>query len=199
MAQTDADLVHAALAGDPVAFEELVERYQRLVFSIVYHYVGARGDVEDMAQEVFLKVYRSLDTFDTDRPFKSWVSRITANTCLDQLRRSKKQKVKSFSDLSEEEEWRLESLYSDFSQNGSVQESDIERLFGILSRLMDKLHPKDKMAFVLRELEGLSYPEISESMKTSEMAVRIRVSRARKKLQEDLTQSLSQAKGAGHV
>ena len=187
MARTDAELVEATLAGDPHAFEELVERYQRLVFNIIFHYAGFRNEVEDMAQEVFLKVYRSLDTFDLNRPFKAWIARITTNSCLDLWRRAKKQRVRFFSDLTEEEEQRIELLYGDFSRNGSIQETDVEELFRLLGQLMEKLHPKDKMAFVLRELEGLSYAEVAESMKCSEMAARIRVSRSKKKLQEALT------------
>jgi len=63
-AKTDAQLVEATVEGDPQAFEEIVERYQRLVFNIIYHYMGRRNEVEDLAQEVFLKVFRALDTFD---------------------------------------------------------------------------------------------------------------------------------------
>ena len=80
MPKTDEELVKATLEGDTYAFEEIVERYQRLVFHIIYHYVGARDVVEDLAQEVFLKVFRALETFDMRGPLKAWVSRITANT-----------------------------------------------------------------------------------------------------------------------
>ena len=77
MRRTDEELVKATLEGAPYAFEEIVERYQRLVFSIIYHYVGARDVVEDLAQEVFLKVFRSLATFDMRGPLKAWVSALT--------------------------------------------------------------------------------------------------------------------------
>ena len=78
MGLSDRELVESALAGDGSAFQSIVERYQRLVFNIVFHYLGRREEVEDIAQDVFLRVYRSLSRYDPERPLKAWVSRITA-------------------------------------------------------------------------------------------------------------------------
>ncbi len=185
-AKTDAQLVKATLEGDTRAFEEIVERYQRLVFNIIYHYMGRRNEVEDLAQEVFLKVFRALDTFDTTRPLKSWIGRITANTCLDEIRKAPKRKVWSFADLGGEEESKIEYFYERFGHHSALTEEDVEGLFELLEELMERLNRKDKMAFVLRELEGLSYPEIAQALESSELAVRIRVSRSKKRLQKDL-------------
>ena len=194
MARTDAQLVKATLEGDPHAFEEIVGRYQRLVFNIIYHYGGRRDEVEDLAQEVFLKVFRSLDTFDAKRPLKSWISRITANTCLDEIRRAPRHKFRLFTDLGRDEENRIEYFYDRFSQNSALSERDVQELFELLERLMERLSKKDKMAFVLRELEGLSYPEIAQTLGTTELAARIRVSRSKKRLQKDLEQVLYSGK-----
>ena len=194
MARTDAQLVKATLAGEPHAFEEIVERYQRLVFHIIYHYLGRRDEVEDMAQEVFLKVFRSLETFDAKRPLKAWISRITANTCLDEVRKARKRKIQLFADLGGDEEGRVEYLYERFSQQSSLSERDVQELFELLEKLMGRLNEKDKMAFVLRELEGLSYPEIAQALQTTELAARIRVSRSKRRLQEDLEQVLYSGK-----
>ncbi|MDA2934994.1 RNA polymerase sigma factor, partial [Acidobacteria bacterium AH-259-D05] len=194
MARTDVELVKATLEGDPHAFEEIVERYQRLVFNIIYHYVGVRDVVEDLAQEVFLKVFRALNTFDMKGPMKSWISRITANSCLDELRRIRKRRVYLFTDLSLDEEDRIEYFFEQFRHQRTLTETDVEGLFELLEKLMGQLNDKDKMAFVLRELEGLSYSEIAQAMKTTEVAVRIRVSRSKKKLQEDLEQILYSGK-----
>ncbi len=185
-AKTDAQLVKATLEGDPRAFEEIVKRYQRLVFNIVYHYMGRRNEVEDLAQEVFLKVFRSLDTFDATRPLKSWIARITANTCLDEIRKAPKRRVRIFADLGGDEESTMEYFYERFGQHNALTEERVEELFELLERLMERLNRKDKMAFVLRELEGLSYPEIAQALGSSELAVRIRVSRSKKRLQEEL-------------
>ncbi|MCZ6769122.1 MAG: RNA polymerase sigma factor [Acidobacteria bacterium] len=194
MARTDAQLVKATLEGEPHAFEEIVGRYQRLVFHIVYHYLGRRDEVEDLAQEVFLKVFRSLDTFDAKRPLKAWISRITANTCLDEVRKARKRKIQLFADLGRDEEDRVEYFYERFSQHSTLSERDVQELFELLEKLMGRLNEKDKMAFVLRELEGLSYPEIAQTLETTELAARIRVSRSKRRLQKDLEQVLYSGK-----
>ena len=193
-AKTDAQLVKATVEGDPHAFEGIVERYQRLVFNIIYHYMGRRNEVEDLAQEVFLKVFRALDTFDTTRPLKSWIARIAANTCLDEIRKAPKRKVRVFADLGGDEESKIEYFYERFSQHSALTEDDVEELFELLEELMERLNRKDKMAFVLRELEGLSYPEIAKALESSELAVRIRVSRSKKRLQKDLEDILYSGK-----
>jgi len=193
-AKTDAQLVKATVEGDSQAFEEIVERYQRLVFNIIYHYMGRRNEVEDLAQEVFLKVFRALETFDATRPLKSWIGRITANTCLDEIRKAPKRKVWSFADLGGDEESKIEYFYERFGQHSSLTEKDVEDLFELLEKLMERLNRKDKMAFVLRELEGLSYPEIAKTLQSSELAVRLRVSRSKKRLQKDLEEILYSGK-----
>lgn len=198
MPKTDEELVKATLEGDPHAFEEIVERYQRLVFSIIYHYVGGRDLVEDLAQDVFLKVFRSLETFDMRGPLKSWISRITANTCLDELRRLRRQKVYTFTDLSADDESRIEEFFEQFTSKGILTESDVPDLFVLLEKLLGRLNDKDKMAFVLREMEGLSYAEVAQAMKTTEVAVRIRISRSKKKLQKELEEILLSGKRVGN-
>ena len=193
-AKTDAQLVKATVEGDPHAFEEIVERYQRLVFSIIYHYMGRRNEVEDLAQEVFLKVFRALNTFDATRPLKSWIARITANTCLDEIRKVPKRKVRVFADLGGDEESKIEYFYERFGQQSALTEEDVEEMFQLLEKLMERLNKKDKMAFVLRELEGLSYPEIAQALETSELAARIRVSRSKRRLQKGLEDILYSGK-----
>ena len=193
-AKTDAQLVKGTLEGDPHAFEEIVERYQRLVFNVIYHYMGRPNEVEDLAQEVFLKVFRALETFDVTRPLKSWIARITANTCLDEIRKVPKRKVRFFADLGGDEESKVEYFYERFGQHSSLTEEDVEEVFELLEELMERLNRKDKMAFVLRELDGLSYPEIAQALETSELAVRIRVSRSKRKLQKDLEDILYSGK-----
>lgn len=184
MTRSDADLVQDTLEGHSQAFEEIVRRYQRLVFSIIYHYLGRREEVEDLAQDVFLKVYNSLPRFDTRRSLKAWISRITANRCLDELRRSRARKTDLFSDLSEEEEARLWSLHERSGEGDNLTEVEAAESFRLLQKALDQLPEKDRMAFVLREMESMDYSEIAEVMKSSELAVRVRVSRSRKKLHD---------------
>lgn len=139
-------------------------------------------------------MFRSLKTFDMRGPLKAWVSRITANTCLDELRRNRKQKVVTFSDLGSDDESRIEEFFEQFTSQGILTEKDVSELFVLLEKLMGRLNDKDKMAFVLRELEGLSYSDVAQAMETTEVAVRIRISRSKKKLQNDLEDILLSGK-----
>ena len=191
MAKADEELVRASLDGDPHAFEEVIRRYQRLVFNIAYHYLGRRNEVEDVAQEVFLKVYRSLSTYDTGRPLKAWISRIAVNSCLDELRRERKKKMMLFSELTDDERGSLDRFYDRFLQGGGLTETEANRMLQLLQRLIGKLAEKDRMAFVLREIEGLEYSEIADAMGTTEVAARIRVSRSKKQLLETLDRQWS--------
>ena len=176
MPSSDAKLIQQAREGDREAFEELVRRFQRLVFNIIYHYLGSSNDVEDLAQEVFVKVYQSLDRYDTSRPFKNWIGKITANRCLDQLRRNKSNPVRSLSDLSASDEQEIAQLYTSYKAGLQLTEAQSEGCLRLLHCAMSSLSEKDRMAFVLRELEGLSYSEIAEMTGVTELAIRIRLS-----------------------
>lgn len=191
MAKADAQLVAAVLEGDPQAFEEIVTQHQRLVFNIIYRYLGRRNEVEDVAQEVFLRVFSSLGRFDSKRPLRPWISRITANCCLDELRKVRHRRLTLFSDLSKEEETRMEYLFAQFTDGEVLTEAEEDKSFGLLQKVMRKLGKKDKMAFVLRELQGLSYAELAAALNTSELGARIRVSRSRKKLLAEFSKILS--------
>lgn len=191
MPKSDAELVQSTLEGNPEAFREIVERYQRLVLNVVYHYLGYADEAEDLSQEVFLKVFRALDSFDTSRTLKSWIARITANTCLDHMRRARSRRVYRFADLGRDDEERMEYFFEQFMQAQPLTEDEQSQLFQLLDKSMNQLNDKDRMAFVLRELDGLSYSEIAGIMGASELAIRIRVSRSRQKLHQALNQTLS--------
>ncbi len=189
MAKSDADLVVDTLNGDSRAFEEIIRRYQRLVFNIAFHYVGRRNEVEDLAQEVFLKVYRTLDRFDRDRPLKAWIGKITSNTCLDEIRKARSRRLSFFSDLSEEEQERVEKRHSG-RPGHSAEGFDTDGSLRMLHEAVSELPDKDRMAFVLRDLERLEYAEIAEALGTSQVAIRIRVSRVRKRIQHRLREMM---------
>ena len=190
MAKTDGELVDQILAGDSNAFEQLISRYQKLVFNIVYHYMGRRGEVEDLAQEVFLKVFKSLDRYDQSRPMKAWIAKITTNRCLDEMRKARYSRVQLFSDLTDGEEDRIQHYYDQSARGASLTEAEAEECFALLHTLMNQLNEKDKVAFVLREVEGLEYSEVAQTLQTSQLGARIRVSRTRRRLQHSLAKLL---------
>jgi RNA polymerase sigma-70 factor (ECF subfamily) len=148
-----------------------------------------------LAQEVFLKVFKSLDMYDTSRPMKAWIARITTNRCLDEMRKGRYSRVQAFSDLTEEEERRIQYYYDQSNRGAGLTETEAEECFTLLHKLMDRLAEKDKVAFVLREVEGLDYEEVARALGTSQLGARIRVSRARRKLQHSLAQLLERQRG----
>ncbi len=186
MAESDAELVAAALEGDRGAFEQIVVRFQSLVFNIAYHYLGRRDEVEDLAQEVFLRVFQTLGQFDRSRPLKHWIGKIAVNRCLDELRKRKIRRLHLLSDLGDEPLNSIDTLMEMSRKKQPLTELEAERCMELLDLSMNGLPEKDRMAFVLREMEGQSYSDLAAMLGISEVAARIRVSRARKRLQEEL-------------
>lgn len=186
MADADAELVEKAIEGDALAFEALVRRYQRFVCNIAYHYLGSTDLVDDVAQEVFLKVYDNLGRYDPSRSFKTWIGKIAANRCIDELRRRKRQRLKLLSDLSEDEMDRTRGFLDRVGSGSQLTHEDARRAMEILHRALEKVPEAERLAYILREVEALEYDEVARICEASEPAVRIRVSRARKKLQEQL-------------
>ena len=186
MPETDAELVRLVLEGDQAAFAELIQRYQRLVFNIVYHYLGRSGDAEDLAQEVFFRLYRSLKRYDTKRPMRHWVGKIASNRCLDEIRKRKTRKTALFADLGEDEAERIHRLFESAPEGAPLSAAQARKCLELLQTAMDTLNDKDRLAFVLREIEDMPYSDVAAILESSEVAARIRVSRARKALQESL-------------
>lgn len=187
MEKPDNALIQNTLEGDQQAFEELIRRYQGFVHNVVYHYFAKREDVEDIAQEVFFKVYQALSSYDADRPFKHWLGRITSNMCIDEFRKRKRSRVISLeSDLGKDEKASLDQLYQAAETNSFLSAGGAEASLDLLKKAMDTLSEKDRITYVLREVEGLDYDEIGSMLGTSEGAARIRVSRSRQQLKKKL-------------
>jgi RNA polymerase sigma-70 factor, ECF subfamily len=174
----DKKLVARSQEGDQLAFEELVRKYQQVILNLAYHYIGRRDEIEDIAQKIFSKVYFSLPKFDIRRPFFPWLYRIAINQCYDELRRAKRQKVRTFSELSLEETSSIEKL---MNQNELTTSSDGERqeLHALLHKMLDQLPSHQKMAIVLRDIEMISYIQMAKVLKCTEQAARLKVFRAR--------------------
>ena len=187
----DSSLIESTLNGDQWAFAELVRRYQGAVRGTVHRTLGNSSEDEDAVQEIFLRAFTALHKFDLKYPFGPWILRIATNYCIDQLRRRKGRKTQLWSELNEYDQ---ERLLRDLSQDGDVGSSGMERMEGyakVAQTLLDGLNPKYRVAFVLRELEEKTYEEIAEALGTSEVAARVRVSRARSELQKKFRAYLS--------
>lgn len=177
----DRDMVGRCQKGDSLAFEELVRKYQQTVFNLAYHYLGSRNEIEDVAQKIFTKIYFSLPKFDSRRPFFPWLYRIAINQCYDELRRIRRQKTHTFSELSLEETSSIEKL---ISQNEVPQPSDESRqeMQALMQKMLNQLPNQQRLAIVLRDFEVVPYSQIAETLKCTEQAARLKVFRARARL-----------------
>lgn len=175
------ELVKKAQNGSLKAFEEIVELYQGKVLNIVYHMIKNQDEVEDIAQEVFIKIYKNIGKFQGKSSFYTWVYRITANTCLDELK--KKRNVIYLDEQIKTEEGQINvELPSDGKgQEELYEEKELKEK--LLSSL-DKLEPKQKLMIVLRDIKGLSYEEIAQITGKKLGTVKSQINRARLRLKE---------------
>ena len=187
--EEDRELVRRWKAGDESAFEQIVRKYQQTVFNVICHNIGHRNDVEDIAQKVFAKVFFSLAKFDNNRPFFPWLYRIAVNQSYDELRRLRRRKVLTFTELSLDETDRIEAL---MSQNAVMPSSPEEtrELQELLLKMLGQLPEQQRMAIVLRDLEDMPYDQMAQVLKCTEQAARLKVFRARSRLRELLEKSL---------
>jgi RNA polymerase sigma-70 factor (ECF subfamily) len=180
--RAETELIQRCQSGDQFAFEALLKKYERKVLGLVYRIVRSPKDVEDLAQEVFIKLYFSLPQFRLESSLDAWVYRIAVNQCYDHLRKQKRQSAVSVSDLSEEEAAGFESLKST-TQPSPV---DIERTLEVkqaAERLLSLLHPKDRILLILKEVEQFSIEDLGDIFHMSHSAVKLRLFRARRQLQ----------------
>ena len=176
---SDSLWVQRTLAGDPQAFGELVQRYERDVFNLAYRMLNERREAEDAAQEAFLRAYANLDRYDMNRSFKTWLLSITSNHCIDRLRRRR------LTWLSLEEPLPPHpALTSDIPGPEEATVTNERNL--LVQEMLDELSPDYRLAVVLRYWYDLSYAEIADMLGTTESAVKSRLFRARQTLAKHL-------------
>ena len=180
-ADEDRELVSRCQKGDDLAFEELVRKHQQTVLNLAYHYLGYHNDIEDVAQKIFTKIYFSLPKFDIRRPFFPWLYRIAINQCYDELRRIRRMKIRTFSELSMEESDYIDKLISQQDVAPASDEGQKE-MFALLQKMLNQLPDQQRLAVVLRDIEGFSYSKMAEILKCTEQAARLKVFRARTRL-----------------
>jgi RNA polymerase sigma-70 factor, ECF subfamily len=187
----DSILIQAAIDGDRPAFAELIERYRTAVLGTVRRTLGNAADVEDAVQEIFMRTMVSLPRYDSKYPFAPWILKIASNYCIDQLRRKKTRKYRLFSEFSESEEGRILRNMSTRPETEDLTPEDRDRYLEVAQSLLSRLKPKRRMAFVLREIEGRSYDEVSSILGAPEVTVRVRVWRARADLHQNFRKYMS--------
>ena len=173
-------LVRRAQAGDEPAFRELVEKYQSKVFSIIHGIVRQRNDVEDIAQQVFAKVFFSIRNFDFRSSLITWIYKITVNECFDYLRKKKVRKLVYESDLSEDEVRRVENTEPSVDRAPAADSSLAKRDYVL--KLMSRVSEEERALLMLKEVEGYSVEELAEMMSMNENTIKVKLFRARQKL-----------------
>jgi RNA polymerase sigma-70 factor (ECF subfamily) len=176
----EAALVRRAQGGDESAFRDIVERYQSKVFSIIHGIVRQRNDVEDIAQQVFAKVYFSIRNFDYRSSLITWIYKITVNECFDYLRKKKVRRLVYESDMSEDEVRRVEN--SEPAPDRTVRADTTLARRDYLTKLLDKVSEEERNLLMLKEVEGYSVEELATNLGMNENTIKVKLFRARQKL-----------------
>lgn len=181
MEATIRELIERIKQGDNGAFEVLVNQYSARVSNTIYHILGISSDVDDLAQEVFIKVYKHLDNFNQKSKFSTWLYRITVNTVYDYLRKKRHRRTISLEELEPEEPGRFTALPE--AVTGQAEQNELQKL---LHKLIQELPVKYRTVVILKDIEGLAYNEIAGIMKCSLGTVESRLYRARMALRDKL-------------
>ena len=184
--EEDFELLVKVKKGDQQAFELLVRKYKMTVYNTIHSIIGNDQEADDIAQEVFLKVYTKADSFKGKSSFSTWLYRITVNRCVDELRKRNNKIISYETEFDEEEKLKLKDVLA--SKEGDItEELKQKELQDIIQKAMNSLPEKYRIILTLKEIEGLSYTEISKIMKISLAKVKIWLFRARQKLKEELS------------
>jgi len=178
-------LVRRCVAGDVVAWEEIVQRYNRRIYNICYRFAGSGDDAQDLTQEVFIKMFRTLNSYDVERgAFMTWVTTITRNLLVDHFRKSKQDRVTESLDTTpseHEDAMPLSDKIEDKSlpADASVQSRETRET---VHRALQKLSPELRESVILRDLQDMDYREIAAVLKVPEGTVKSRINRGRAEL-----------------
>jgi len=173
------DLIERARQGDAGAFNQVVAAYRKRILGTISRLIGRPEDVEDVAQEVFVRLYYSLDQLRTPEVFEPWLYRLSVNACYDYLRRLRRRGEYRMADLSEQQ-----VLMADSSASGKRSDEDAEkvRLREFVDALFRHVSEEDRLLLTLKEVEGLSLKELEKVYRVNENALKVRLFRARQRV-----------------
>jgi RNA polymerase sigma factor (sigma-70 family) len=175
---SDYELIKTCLSGRQDAFAVIVTRYKKLVYNVIYNCTGGHGEADDLSQEVFLRVYRSLNRFNPDYRFATWVIKIATNVCLDWLHRNKNEPAPA------------EALTGVRDNRSNPEEQYMQYMeheeLGRIRKAMRELPEKYRIPVVLFHQQGLSYKELEEILNQPETIIKNRLYRARLMMKEKL-------------
>lgn len=183
MERTEAELIAAAVKGDPASFEPLVQKYSPRVFATARRYARLEREVEDIAQEVWVKAFQKLGSFRGEAPFEHWLMRLAVRTCYDFLRAHQRNRESAFSELSEPEDDWLER----FAAAPESANENAEAARQLVDRVLAQMSPAGRLIITLLEIEDRSVKEIAQLTGWSVPLVKVRAFRARAEMRKILT------------
>jgi RNA polymerase sigma-70 factor (ECF subfamily) len=182
MEPTDAELIAAVLKGDAASFEPLVRKYSPRVFATARRYARREDEVQDIAQEVWMKAFQKLATFRGEAPFEHWLMRMAVRTCYDFLRGHQRNRESTFTELTQPEDDWIERLMTDPA--GAPEDADAARQ--LVNRVLEHLSPSARMVITLLEIEDRPVKEIARLTGWSVPLVKVRAFRARAEMRKIL-------------
>jgi RNA polymerase sigma-70 factor (ECF subfamily) len=175
------ELVERCLAGDQAAWEQIVRLHWRKVFNVAYKFVGRHDEAEDLTQDIFLKIFKALHTFDRRANFTTWLISISRNLCIDHYRSIRKERETVARDI---DAGTLTPASPDRSPESQLEQLDVKQL---VRQALAELPPSLREAVVLRDLQEFSYLEIAERLHVPEGTVKSRINRGRLELARQIT------------
>lgn len=184
-AQVVAALIRRCIAGDAAAWEEIVQRYHRRIYNICYRFSGSGEDAQDLTQDVFIKMYKTLNSYDLERgAFMTWVTTITRNLLVDHFRKSKHDRMTDSLDSPVSEHEDAMPLSDQIEDKSLPPDAGVQRreTSETVHQALQKLSPELREAVILRDLQDMDYKDIAMVLKVPEGTVKSRINRGRAEL-----------------
>ena len=184
-AQVAALLVRRCVAGDAAAWEEIVQKYHRRIYNICYRFAGSANDAEDLTQEVFIKIYRTLNTYDVERgAFMTWVTTMTRNLLVDHFRKTKNERITDSLEATPSGHEDAMPLSERIPDQGPTPDAGVQsrETSEAVHQALQKLSPELREAVILRDLQDMDYREIATVLRVPEGTVKSRINRGRAEL-----------------
>jgi RNA polymerase sigma-70 factor (ECF subfamily) len=176
-------LVRRTLGGDTAAFEQLIMRYERRVFTLALKLLGSTDDAQDAAQEVFLRVFKYIHRFDSRKPIEPWLMQVTVNVC----RNIGRTRQRSWNTFPETVDPDMAAEHPSRDPHSGLAEEQRRRM---LWKALETLPEKERLAVILRDINGFDTAEVAKMLGSSETTVRSQVSRARVRMKEVIDQMI---------
>lgn len=185
MSENEKYLLVKAKNGDIEAFETLIESHQKKVFNIALRMVGNYEDAAELAQDVFVRIFKSIKGFKEESSFSTWVYKITTNVCLDELRKRKNKNTVSLDENIKVEDGEIKREIRDYKESPeeALEKKELKKA---VHHAINALPDMQKTMIVMRDIHGFSYEEIAQMVKCPDGTVKSRINRARRELKEIL-------------